>query len=64
MEAFRQGLRDLGYVEGNLMTHLRLNSQKLKDRAVGILVSRTMLNSEQAIAALEEKVSKLKSEKV
>jgi N-acetylmuramic acid 6-phosphate etherase len=44
----------LGYVEGNLMTHLLPNSQKLRERAVSILVSRTSLNNEQAVRALNE----------
>jgi N-acetylmuramic acid 6-phosphate etherase len=44
----------LGYVEGNLMTHLLPNSQKLRERAIGILVSRTSLSNEQAARALNE----------
>jgi N-acetylmuramic acid 6-phosphate etherase len=44
----------LGYVEGNLMTHLMPTSQKLRERAIGIVVSKSPLNSEQAARALEE----------
>ena len=44
----------LGYVEGNLMTHLIPTSQKLRERAVGILVSRTQMSNEQAAQQLDE----------
>jgi N-acetylmuramic acid 6-phosphate etherase len=44
----------LGYVKGNLMTHLVPGSQKLRERAIGILVSMTQLNSEQAARLLDE----------
>jgi N-acetylmuramic acid 6-phosphate etherase len=44
----------LGYVKGNLMTHLVPTSQKLRERAIGILESTTQLNSEQAARLLDE----------
>ena len=44
----------LGYVEGNLMSHLVPTSQKLRERAVGILESTTHLNAEQAAKLLDE----------
>ncbi len=44
----------LGYVKGNLMTHLVPGSQKLRERAIGILESVTQLNSEQAARLLDE----------
>jgi N-acetylmuramic acid 6-phosphate etherase len=44
----------LGYVEGNLMTHLLPTSQKLRDRAVGIVVAKTSLDNEQALRALKK----------
>jgi N-acetylmuramic acid 6-phosphate etherase len=44
----------LGYVKGNLMTHLVPSSQKLRERAIGILESTTQLNSEQAARLLDE----------
>jgi N-acetylmuramic acid 6-phosphate (MurNAc-6-P) etherase len=44
----------LGYVEGNLMTHLLPTSKKLRERAIGILVSRTSLSNEQAVRALND----------
>ncbi|MCH7644329.1 MAG: N-acetylmuramic acid 6-phosphate etherase [Myxococcales bacterium] len=44
----------LGYVKGNLMTHLVPGSQKLRERAIGILESTTQLNSEQAARLLDE----------
>jgi N-acetylmuramic acid 6-phosphate etherase len=44
----------LGYVEGNLMTHLVPSSQKLRERAIGILESTTHLNAEQAAQLLDE----------
>ena len=44
----------LGYVEGNLMTHLIPGSQKLRERAIGILESATHLNAEQAARLLDE----------
>jgi len=44
----------LGYVEGNLMAHLVPTSQKLRERAVGILVSRSSLSNEQAIRLLDD----------
>jgi N-acetylmuramic acid 6-phosphate etherase len=44
----------LGYVEGNLMTHLVPSSQKLRERAIGILESTTHLNGQQAAQLLDE----------
>lgn len=44
----------LGYVEGNLMSHLVPTSQKLRERAVGILESTTHLNAAQAAQLLDE----------
>jgi N-acetylmuramic acid 6-phosphate etherase len=44
----------LGYVTGNLMTHLVPSSQKLRERAIGILESTTQLNSEQAARLLDK----------
>jgi N-acetylmuramic acid 6-phosphate etherase len=44
----------LGYVKGNLMTHLVPSSQKLRGRAIGILESMTQLNSEQAARLLDK----------
>ena len=44
----------LGYVKGNLMTHLVPGSQKLRERAIGILESTTQLNSEQAARLLDQ----------
>jgi N-acetylmuramic acid 6-phosphate etherase len=44
----------LGYVRGNLMTHLMPSSEKLRERAIRILESTTDLNSEQAARLLDE----------
>ncbi len=44
----------LGYVEGNLMTHMIPGSQKLRERAIGILESMTDLNAERAARLLDE----------
>ena len=44
----------LGYVKGNLMTHLVPSSQKLRERAIGILESTTQLNKDQAARLLDE----------
>ncbi len=44
----------LGYVTGNLMTHLVPSSQKLRDRAIGIIESATQLSPEQAARLLDE----------
>ncbi|HEX9813787.1 MAG TPA: N-acetylmuramic acid 6-phosphate etherase [Myxococcota bacterium] len=44
----------LGYVRGNLMTHLVPGSEKLRERAIGILESSTDLNPEQAARLLDE----------
>jgi len=44
----------LGYVRGNLMTHLVPSSQKLRERAIRILESTTSLNAEQAARLLDE----------
>jgi N-acetylmuramic acid 6-phosphate etherase len=44
----------LGYVKGNLMTHLVPSSQKLRERAIGILESTTQLNFEQAARLLDQ----------
>jgi len=44
----------LGYVKGNLMTHLVPSSQKLRERAIGILESMTQLNFEQAARLLDK----------
>jgi N-acetylmuramic acid 6-phosphate etherase len=44
----------MGYVEGNLMTHLLPTSRKLRERAVAIVVSKTSLNCEQAARVLAE----------
>jgi len=44
----------LGYVRGNLMTHLVPGSEKLRERAIGILESTTDLNPEQAARLLDE----------
>ncbi len=44
----------LGYVTGNLMTHLVPSSQKLRDRAIGIIESTTQLSAEQAARLLDE----------
>lgn len=44
----------LGYVKGNLMTHLVPSSQKLRERAIRILESTTQLNSEQAARLLDK----------
>jgi N-acetylmuramic acid 6-phosphate etherase len=44
----------LGYVKGNLMTHLVPSSQKLRERAVGIVESTTELDAEQAARLLDE----------
>jgi len=44
----------LGYVTGNLMTHLVPSSQKLRDRAIRIIESSTQLSSEQAARLLDE----------
>jgi N-acetylmuramic acid 6-phosphate etherase len=44
----------LGYVRGNLMTHLVPGSEKLRERAIRILESTTDLNSEQAARLLDE----------
>jgi N-acetylmuramic acid 6-phosphate etherase len=44
----------LGYVKGNLMTHLVPSSQKLRERAIRILESTTQLNSEQAARLLDQ----------
>ncbi len=44
----------LGYVEGNLMTHMVPGSLKLRERAIGILESMTDLNAERAARLLDE----------
>ena len=44
----------LGYVKGNLMTHLVPGSQKLRERAIGILESTTQLDFEQAARLLDK----------
>ncbi len=44
----------LGYVEGNLMSHLVPTSQKLRERAIRILESTTHLNEQQATQLLDE----------
>ncbi len=44
----------LGYVRGNLMTHLVPGSEKLRERAIRILESTTDLNAEQAARLLDE----------
>ena len=44
----------LGYVKGNLMTHLVPSSQKLRERAIGILESMTQLDFEQAARLLDK----------
>jgi N-acetylmuramic acid 6-phosphate etherase len=44
----------LGYVRGNLMTHLVPGSEKLRERAIRIIESTTDLNSEQAARLLDE----------
>jgi N-acetylmuramic acid 6-phosphate etherase len=44
----------LGYVRGNLMTHLVPSSEKLRERAIRIIESTTDLNSEQAARLLDE----------
>jgi N-acetylmuramic acid 6-phosphate etherase len=44
----------LGYVNGNLMTHLVPSSRKLRERAVDIIVSMTQLGEEQAARLLDE----------
>jgi N-acetylmuramic acid 6-phosphate etherase len=44
----------LGYVEGNLMSHLVPTSQKLRERAIRILESTTRLNEQQATQLLDE----------
>jgi len=44
----------LGYVKGNLMTHLVPSSQKLRERAIGILESMSHLNFEQAARLLDK----------
>jgi N-acetylmuramic acid 6-phosphate etherase len=44
----------LGYVKGNLMTHLVPGSQKLRERAIGILESTTPLDFEQAARLLDK----------
>jgi N-acetylmuramic acid 6-phosphate etherase len=44
----------LGYVKGNLMTHLVPSSQKLRERAVRIVESTTELDAEQAARLLDK----------
>ncbi|MBW2715905.1 MAG: N-acetylmuramic acid 6-phosphate etherase [Deltaproteobacteria bacterium] len=44
----------LGYVKGNLMTHLVPSSQKLRERAVGIVESTTELDAKQAARLLDK----------
>lgn len=44
----------LGYVKGNLMTHLVPGSEKLRERAIRIIESTTELDAEQAARLLDE----------
>jgi N-acetylmuramic acid 6-phosphate etherase len=44
----------LGYVKGNLMTHLVPSSHKLRERAVRIVESTTELDAEQAARLLDQ----------